>query len=197
MIIEDKVVEDLDGGVHAERTDRNIVVDESLLRLKIASLDQHLLELLQVKMNIFVLLKELMLVMCRLQSGILGSDVPNCSFHFFLHILYTFGSFNKLIGCLLDLLELLRAFLVLDLLGKASLHVFLIFEKCAHMALKLITATESLIDVVSGHIVLQATKHGLFKGNVCSFDIGIGAVILKHRFDFVKPHRHKLSVLIT
>ena len=105
MIAQYHVVEDFDGGVHAERALLHVIVDHPLLRRQIAGLYENFLELKQVQLNVLTLLQEVVLVVSFLNASILAANIPNCSLHFLLHVFNFFCSLDQLHGRLENLLE--------------------------------------------------------------------------------------------
>ena len=106
MAAEHHVVEDFNCGVHAQRTLRQIVTNDALLRRQIPRLDEHLLQLEQVELDVLTLLQELVLIVCLLNLGVLLADISNCSLHLLLHIFGLLSRFNQPQGSFEDLFVL-------------------------------------------------------------------------------------------
>lgn len=102
--VEHHVVEDLDSGIHSQSADFGTsCLENVLVRVQVARLDEQLLQLEQVKMNVLVLLKEAVLIMSLLQALVLVPHIAHCSLHLLLHILDAFRRLNQLLSSLFDL----------------------------------------------------------------------------------------------
>ena len=102
--VEHHVVEDLDCGIHSQSADFGACCLENvLIWVQVARLDEQLLQLEQVKVDVFVLLEEAVLIMSFLEALVLVPHIAHCSLHLLLHILDAFRRLNQLLSSLFDL----------------------------------------------------------------------------------------------
>ena len=103
-MIKDVLVEDFNRFLHA-LLDVLFLAAQGFFTVNIACLDEELLQLKQVKLKVFVLLDEHMLVICLHQLEVLLSQVLNCGHLVLLKILHFFSTFEELCDRFLKLLH--------------------------------------------------------------------------------------------